>query len=114
MTWLDDVLAMTPSGTRNIIALMPGHITTQAASGTIQEARISECKTRIAAISARHDAHYVDFWIYSPITTKDENYWDPLHYRVPIAERIVAGIQAAVSNPSAASEDWSSSPPVKQ
>ncbi|TXN21446.1 hypothetical protein FV225_26835, partial [Methylobacterium sp. WL93] len=37
----------------------------------------------------------VDFRLPSPITTRDENYWDALHYRLPVAARIVEGLQAA-------------------
>ena len=35
--------------------------------------------------------------IASRITTEDANYWDTLHYRLPIAERIVEGIARAVA-----------------
>ena len=37
----------------------------------------------------------VDFRIPSPVTTEDSNYWDPLHYRVGIAERILAALAQA-------------------
>ena len=30
----------------------------------------------------------IDWRIASPITTNDSNYWDGLHYRLPIAQRI--------------------------
>jgi hypothetical protein len=38
----------------------------------------------------------LDFMFPSPITAHDENYWDQWHYRVGIAERIVADIGAAM------------------
>jgi hypothetical protein len=37
----------------------------------------------------------VDFRRPSPVTVEDANYWDALHYRLPIAGRIVAGLRAA-------------------
>jgi hypothetical protein len=51
----------------------------------------------MAAIATRRGAHFVDFKIASPITTEDANYWDTLHYRLPIAQRIVEGIAKAVA-----------------
>jgi hypothetical protein len=33
----------------------------------------------------------------SPVTTQDTNYWDALHYRLPVAARIVADLKTAVS-----------------
>jgi hypothetical protein len=52
---------------------------------------------RIAAIARRHKAPFIDFNIPSGITTNDDNYWDPLHYRLPIADRIVKGIEQAIA-----------------
>jgi hypothetical protein len=51
----------------------------------------------MAQIATRHGAHLVDFKIASAITTEDAHYWDPLHYRLPIAKRIVEGIATAVA-----------------
>ena len=44
----------------------------------------------------RHDAALIDFRIASKITSADTNYWDPLHYRLPIAHRIVDDIARAL------------------
>ena len=60
-------------------------------------AREAECKARIAATAARHGAHLVDFRIKSSITAEDANYWDDLHYRLPIAQRLADGIGTAVA-----------------
>ena len=40
---------------------------------------------------------FVDFNIKSDITSKDDNYWDRLHYREPIADRIVADLAEALT-----------------
>ena len=47
--------------------------------------------------AARHGVPVVDFRIRSPVTTRDENYWDRLHYRVPIATRIIDGLARALA-----------------
>jgi hypothetical protein len=46
----------------------------------------------------------VDFMLPSPITEADDNYWDALHYRVAIADRIVRDLGAA--DRGEASEDY--------
>ena len=68
---------------------MPAHIAGQLPPGSKEAAREAECKARMAAIATGRGAHLVDFNFASSITTKDANYWDPLHYRLPIAKRIV-------------------------
>ena len=68
----------------------------QPQPGSVAEAREAECKSRIAAIGARHKAPVIDFRIASEITGRDENYWDPLHYRVGIAERIGRSVGKAL------------------
>ncbi len=97
LAWLDELLAKAPAGLRTILAFMPAHVAGQPQPGSQEAAREGECKARIAAIAARHGAPFVDFKFASPITTKDEHYWDPLHYRLPIAHRIVADIATAVA-----------------
>jgi len=76
---------------------MPAHIGFQPQPSSAKAARLDECKARIAEIARRHNAVFVDFNIPSEITTNDDNYWDPLHYRLPIAERIVADIEEAMA-----------------
>ena len=67
---------------------MPVHVAAQRWPGTRDAAVEAECKARIAAIGRAHGAKVIDWRIASPITTKDENYWDGLHYRLPIARRL--------------------------
>ncbi|MDT8873148.1 hypothetical protein RAA17_23810 [Komagataeibacter rhaeticus] len=38
----------------------------------------------------------LDFNHDSALTTKRNNFWDPLHYRIPVAHRLVAAIAAAL------------------
>jgi len=96
LAWLDEILSRFPG--RTVLAVMPPHITLQPGPGSKKAAREDECKARIAEIAARYGAPLIDFRIHSEITANDDNYWDPLHYRLPIAERIVSGIERALAS----------------
>ncbi len=80
-----------------IIAFMPVHIAAQPAPGSESAARYGVCRDRIAALAKSHGVKLVDFAIASDVTSNDSNYWDPLHYRLPIAGRIVEGLKEAVA-----------------
>jgi hypothetical protein len=97
LEWLDAFLARVPAATSVILATMPIHVASQASPGTREFALESECKARVAALGRRHGAAAVDFRLPSSVTTEDSNYWDPLHYRVGIADRIVTALAAARS-----------------
>lgn len=94
LTWLDAELSR--SWQARLLVYMPVHVIAQPAPGSSEAARVEECKARIAALAERHGIGFVDFGIPSPITDDDDNYWDPLHYRVGIATRIVDGLAEAV------------------
>ncbi|WP_292503958.1 hypothetical protein [Methylobacterium sp.] len=95
LTWLDELLGQAPAETTKLVAFMPVHVRVQGAAGTARGEREAQCKARVAEIGRARGATVVDFRIPSPVTTRDENYWDALHYRLPIAPRIVAGLSAA-------------------
>jgi hypothetical protein len=71
-----------------VLAFMPVHVAAQRWPGTRDAAVEAECKARIAAIGRARGAKVIDWRIASPITTNDGNYWDGLHYRLPIAQRV--------------------------
>ena len=79
-----------------VLAFMPVHVAAQAWPGTRNAAVEAECKARIAAIGRKLGANVVDWRIASPVTANDENYWDGLHYRLPIAQRIARELVDAV------------------
>ncbi|GAA0243607.1 hypothetical protein LNAOJCKE_0887 [Methylorubrum aminovorans] len=93
--WLDALLAQAPAETRKLVVFPPVHVSQQGAPGSPEAAREAACKAQVTRIGAGRGATVVDFRIPSPITTQDTNYWDPLHYRLPVAARIVAGLKAA-------------------
>jgi hypothetical protein len=55
-----------------------------------------ECKRRVAALTTRvPNTLAVDFMRPSPITNVDDNYWDGMHYRIAVADRIARDLAAA-------------------
>jgi len=55
----------------------------------------AECKTRLLRIAEANSVRVIDFMIDSEITRVDDNYWDSLHYRAPVArilERDIAAV----------------------
>lgn len=94
LIWLDKLLAQ--NWERVILLITPVHEGAQPVPGQAAAWREAECKVRMAAIAERHGVPLADFRIRSEITSRDENYWDPLHYRIGIAERIVSGLDRAV------------------
>ena len=94
---LDRFLTRVPPGVLKLLVFMPVHAAAQGAPGTAAGRREAACKVRVATIGTGHGATVVDFRIASPLTTRDANYWDALHYRLPVAARIVADLKAAVA-----------------
>ena len=95
LPWLDDILSRFQG--RVVLAFMPAHVSAQPVPGSAKAARSQECKRRIEEMAKRYRASLVDFNIKSEITSKDDNYWDRLHYREPIADRIVADLAEALT-----------------
>jgi hypothetical protein len=93
--WLEVLIGRAPASTAITLTTLPVHIAAQAPPGSREAALDAECKARIAAIGQRRGAMVVDFRLHSGVTAEDSNYWDPLHYRVGIAERIIASLREA-------------------
>jgi hypothetical protein len=98
LAWMNMMLGELPASSMTVLAFMPVHVAAQAWPGTREAAVEAECKARIAAIGRAHGAKVVDWRIASPITTNDSNYWDGLHYRLPIAQRIARELIDAALN----------------
>jgi hypothetical protein len=93
LSWLDDVLSRVPEPTKKILLFPPVHVSAQPAPGTLHSQVEAECKARVAAIGERRGAVVLDFRVPSSVTRDDSNYWDSLHYRVAIAERLAASLR---------------------
>lgn len=106
LPWLEGLLKALPKETVKVLAFMPPHIAIQPAPGSPEAARVNLCKATVAEMARRYGAHYLDFWIPSPITAQDANYWDPRHYRLPIAARLADDIGLAVTGRRTSSEDF--------
>ena len=94
LAWLDAGLAAMPASSTKILAFMPVHIAAQPWPGTRAAAIEGECKARIADIARARGATVIDWRIASPLTSNDANYWDNLHYRVPVATRLARQLGA--------------------
>lgn len=92
LLWLAKLVAEIPSSTRLVFLFPPVHAAAQAPAGTLEEAVDADCKARIVALAARRGGTVIDFRRRTTLTTRDENYWDKLHYRQPIASRIVEAL----------------------
>ncbi len=79
-----------------VVVFAPVHVTAQPTPGSLHEQKEAECKRRVARIGARHAVPVIDFRIRSSLTAADDNFWDPLHFRIGIATRITDGIATAL------------------
>lgn len=103
---LENLLAAMP-GAEKLVYFVPYHIAEQPRAGTRLASEWEECKRRVAAIAAAAPrTRLVDFMIPSPITRRDENYWDPLHYRVAIADWLMRALRAALAGPPRTEEGY--------
>jgi hypothetical protein len=94
---LRDDLSLLPAATRKVLFFPPYNHRMLPAPDTEGEIVLNECKRRVADL-ARPLAHavVVDFLLPSPITAVDDNYWDGLHYRTFIADRLALDLTGAV------------------
>jgi hypothetical protein len=95
LRFLADGLGGLPTGARLILVFPPVHIAFEPPPASPEAARAAECKRRVAAIADAHGGIVADFGFPSPITRVDDNYWDPLHYRLPIAKRVAEALRQA-------------------
>ena len=93
---LRDALAALPDGTRKLLFFVPYHRNLLSPDGSAGAMLWNECKRRVTDLArAIPNTVAVDFMLPSPITERDDHYWDPLHYRVGIADRLASGLAGA-------------------
>jgi hypothetical protein len=95
LAWLDAALARIPAPNLKILAFMPVNVAAQPVPGTHEAEAEAECKARVVEIAQKRGATVIDWRIASPLTTNDLNYWDSLHYRVPIATQLAKELAGA-------------------
>jgi len=97
MDLLRQALRALPGATRKVLFFTPYHADQQGEPGSGTAWRWAACKRAAAAVAAETGAEALDFMIPSAITRSRDNYWDPLHYRVPIAARLAHDLAAGQS-----------------
>lgn len=102
--WIEDLQTRTAGKTEFIYVWMPVHQRSQPAPGSREAAIEEECKSRIDRLAQQAGALVIDWRIPSPLTRQDGNYWDALHYRLPVAGAIVDSIAEARSGKRAGDE----------
>ncbi len=111
---LRDDLSSVPPSTTKILFFAPFNHVERADSGALR-GEWDECKRRVTAMAAATpNSTVVDFMIPSPITDNDDNYWDAVHYRVAIAERLVGDLAAASAGRPAPDADYVVLSPASQ
>jgi hypothetical protein len=93
--WLDELLSKM-GDTLKIVNFMPLHVAEQPDPATQRGAEVAECKARIVEIARRRNAKVIDWGYSSALTREDSNYWDSIHYRVPVANSIAHAIGRAI------------------
>ena len=104
---LQEALDRLPASTEKILFFVPYYRGILPPIGSDAAAEMDECKARMAEI-AKHtpNTHVVDFMIPSPITDEPTHYWDPLHFRTPIADRLMRDLAEAGKGMPSASGDY--------
>jgi hypothetical protein len=93
---LENNLSRLTEGTRKLLFFVPYNHVLLAPPGSPVAVAWNECKLRVARLASRiPNTIAVDFMLPSPITERDDNYWDALHYRVAVADRIARDLAAA-------------------
>jgi hypothetical protein len=95
LNWLDALLLRTGDAVK-VIGFMPAHVAVQPDPATPAGAHAAECKSRIVQIARRRGAKVIDWRYSSPLTREDSNYWDSIHYRVPVANSLAHAIGFAI------------------
>jgi hypothetical protein len=90
------LLQMVPSGTPIMLAFVPYNHVKIPPLGHPADAVWSECKRRVAQLSATFPGvQAVDFMRHSPITDDDLAYWDGTHVRVGVADQIARDLASS-------------------
>jgi hypothetical protein len=80
-----------------VIVRPPAFFSELPAAGTPAADHIAQCKGALAALAGEHrHASFLDFEVDGEIARNPENFWDPLHYRAPIARMMEDAIISAL------------------
>lgn len=96
MPALRDMLTTLPLTSRKILFFIPYNRRLLPEPGSAGAKVWDECRRRVVAEAAAvPNTLVVDFMRIGPISSADENYWDGIHYRTGIADRLARDLAAA-------------------
>jgi len=97
LAYFRELVNSIPPETDIILLFVPYHQSEVPVPGSLQEAKLNACKTRMmATIADRERAHVVDFMIRSSLTMNDDYYWDRLHFSDKASAIVVRELARAV------------------
>ncbi len=83
------MLVSVPAATRKVLFFIPYNHRMLTDPGSAGAVVWDECRRRVVAEAARvPNTQVLDFMRPSPITEADDNYWDGIHYRTGVADRL--------------------------
>ena len=93
---LAPALRLLPPTTRKLLFFTPDSLEQQGLAGTVTAQKWTACKQAVVRdVAAIPNVTVADFMIPSPITRDRANYWDPIHYRVPVADQLMRDLADA-------------------
>ncbi|AQU87302.1 hypothetical protein B0W47_07240 [Komagataeibacter nataicola] len=97
MDLLADMLARMPAATLRVVWFPPASDFLHGTPGSVADARLKACRLGVSRVTdPRRDTLVLDFNHDTALTGNRDNFWDPLHYRQPVARRVMADITAAI------------------
>lgn len=97
MELLAAMVGRMPASTIKILWFPPGSSSLHGVAGSVAAARLQACRAGIRQLAERTPQTLaLDFNRDTSVTENRDNFWDPLHYRQPVAHRVMADIAAAI------------------
>ncbi|HRJ69233.1 MAG TPA: hypothetical protein PK812_06455 [Beijerinckiaceae bacterium] len=103
--WLGAFASALPAATRLILIFPPNHIAGQPIPGSRNDARERTCREALLRKVGKR-ASIIDMKFANDLTRTDSNYWDSLHFRLPIADEVLAMIHEAISTDAPGGAYW--------
>ena len=93
---LAPALRLLPPPTRKLLFFTPDSLEQQGQPGTVTARKWAACKQAVVReVAGIANVTVADFMIPSPITRDRAHYWDPIHYRVPVADQLMRDLARA-------------------
>lgn len=96
---LQSMLESLPRETNKVVIFPPYHQSHLPVPGSETAAVHEACKMRIVELAKTvPETTVIDFMVRSELTLNDRNYWDRVHYGLPVAVRIEESLIAVLAN----------------